>query len=182
MHNKKILLTGSCWFEIAGLWYLLSEKGYKVTRAPMDSCTKNTFDLTIIALSAEKIPGWGRHISAIREMRKRISGEMIVLVPHRLEHLTLLQDVCCIYNGYKNVETLGEFICEQLYTDFFSLKKIKITKGQRQIIDLTLGVSQICYDQRLYYHQIRLAKNVGVRNLRLLIMAGLTKDPYLLNL
>ncbi|EPQ7464146.1 hypothetical protein ACUV8E_004809 [Escherichia coli] len=172
--NNKILITGSCWLEITGLWHLLSEKGYNVTRAPIGyHCAKDYFDLTVIALSAEKIPGWGRYISEIRNIKQRMLGDIVVLVPERLKDITLLQDICNVYSGYEDIDMLAQFIHDRLNGDFLCREKIRLTKGQLQVVNRTLEMPRFYYDRKLYYHQGRLAKNIGVKNLRLLMMTGL---------
>ncbi|ELO5003686.1 hypothetical protein QUQ70_004869, partial [Escherichia coli] len=98
--RQKILLTGTCWYELTGLWHLLSAQGYDVYRVPLEySCATDNWDLTVVALSAEPVAGWGRHLPRIRELRRRMSGEMLVLVPERLKMLTVLQDICAVYSG-----------------------------------------------------------------------------------
>ena len=84
--GRKILLTGTCWYELTGLWHLLSAQEYDVYRVPLGySCSRHDWDLVVVALSAEPVAGWGRHLSRIRELRAEMSGEMLVLVPERLE-------------------------------------------------------------------------------------------------
>lgn len=87
----KILLTGTCWYELTGLWFLLSAQGHNVYRVPPGyPCARHGWDLIIVALSAAPVAGWGRHLSRLRELRAEIFGEMMVLVPERLEMLK-----CC---------------------------------------------------------------------------------------
>ncbi|EKK5946230.1 helix-turn-helix domain-containing protein [Salmonella enterica] len=66
--RQKILLTGTCWYELTGLWHLLSAQGHNVYRVPPGyPCVREGWDLIIVALSAEPVTGWGRHLSWIRE-------------------------------------------------------------------------------------------------------------------
>ncbi|EFO3788597.1 hypothetical protein ACRG2M_005337, partial [Escherichia coli] len=98
--RQKILLTGTCWYELTGLWHLLSAQGHNVYRVPPGyPCARHGWDLIIVALSAEPVTGWGRHLSWIRELRAEMSGEMLVLVPERLEMLKVLRNICPVYSG-----------------------------------------------------------------------------------
>ncbi|MGS5326491.1 hypothetical protein ACVD2K_24865, partial [Escherichia coli] len=41
IRQQKILLTGTCWYELAGLWHLLSAQGYNIYRVPLGySCVR----------------------------------------------------------------------------------------------------------------------------------------------
>ncbi|HCB2340120.1 TPA: hypothetical protein MYR45_004879 [Escherichia coli] len=185
MHNKKVLITGSCWFEMTGLWLALSEDGYDVYRAPFEySCAPHAYDLTVVALSAEKILGWGRYIPAIRALRKRVSGNIIVLVPDRLKNLTVLQDVCLIYNGHESIDNIKKFLYSQLKADKTIQKKnFYMTSGQLSVLKKISNRSNSSrvYDRRMYYHQSCLVKNTGVKNLNILRIAGLDKEIYSLD-
>ncbi|MBA7901122.1 hypothetical protein FFT88_23365 [Escherichia sp. E4930] len=74
--RKRIILTGTCWYELTGLWQLLSMLGHDVCRAsPGKYCTPDAWDLVIVALSAEPVAGWGRYLPWICELRERVSGK-----------------------------------------------------------------------------------------------------------
>ncbi len=60
-----MLLTGTCWYELTGLWHLLSTQGHNVYRVPPGyPCARHGWDLIIVALSAEPVTGWGRQLVA----------------------------------------------------------------------------------------------------------------------
>lgn len=110
MRGKKILLTGTCWYELTGLWHLLSAQGYSVYRVPPGySCVRHGWDLIIVALSAESVAGWGCHLSWIRELRAEISGDMLVLVPERLK---VLRNICPVYSGCRSLSNLERAECK----------------------------------------------------------------------
>ena len=180
MHNKKVLITGSCWFEMTGLWHALSEDGYDVYRAPFEYfCAPHAYDLTVVALSAEKILGWGRYIPGIRALRKRVSGNIVVLVPNRLENLTVLQDVCLLYNGHESIDNIKQFLYSQLKENkTIQKKKFDMTLGQLRVLKKISNRNnpKRVYDRRMYYHQRCLVKNIGVKNLNILRIAALDKE------
>nr|WP_099588220.1 hypothetical protein [Escherichia albertii] len=183
--RQKILLTGTCWYELTGLWHLLLTQGYDVYFvSPGNFCVRDDPDLVIVALSAEPVAGWGRHLACIRELRKKLSGEMLVLVPERLEALKILQDVCPIYSGRGHLSRLKEIVHMALNRENVSAGKFRLTLGQRQALKRfsksrrghSLNLKQ--NERILYWHYARLAENVGVRNFRLLLMAGLEREIY----
>lgn len=50
--RQKILLTGTCWYELTGLWHLLSAQGHNVYRVPPGyPCVREGWDLIIVALT-----------------------------------------------------------------------------------------------------------------------------------
>ncbi|WP_257211314.1 hypothetical protein [Salmonella enterica] len=62
--RKRILLTGNCEYELLGLSHLLAGMGYAVVRPEMSP--PGAYDLALVALSAEPLAGWGRHLKGIR--------------------------------------------------------------------------------------------------------------------
>lgn len=183
--RQKILLTGTCWYELTGLWHLLSEQGYNVYRVPLGySCVREDWDLIIVALSAEPVAGWGRHLPRIRELRTEMSGEMLVLVPERLERLKVLQDICLVYSGCGHLSCLGDIIRMVLNRKVVRGDKFHLTSGQRMALRyfsesgryLPLSLKQGM--RGLYWHYARLAENVGVRDFRMLLMTGLDREVH----
>lgn len=65
--RQKTLLTGTCWYELTELWHLLSAQGHRVYCVPPGYSCVREGGLIIVALSAEPVTGWGRHLSWIRE-------------------------------------------------------------------------------------------------------------------
>ncbi|HAX5087863.1 TPA: hypothetical protein JZG72_004684 [Escherichia coli] len=181
--RQKILLTGTCWYELTGLWHLLSAQGHNVYRVPPGyPCARHGWDLIIVALSAEPVTGWGRHLSWIRELRAEMSGEMLVLVPERLEMLKVLRNVCPVHNGCAGLRELEKDIYMVLAEKSVPAGRFRLTRGQRRALerlsergrDCPLGLKP--EERELYYHYARLAENVGVRDIRLLLMAGLDRE------
>ncbi|MFJ7174838.1 hypothetical protein [Citrobacter freundii] len=181
--RQKILLTGTCWYELTGLQNLLSAKGYDVCRVPLEySCSREGLDLIIVALSAEPVSGWGRHLARIRELRAEMSGEMLVLVPKKLEKLKVLRNICPVYSGYMHLPCLERSVRMALNRKTAHAGKFRLTSGQRLALKrlsergrgrpLNLKQSEC----GLYWHYTRLVENVGVRDFRMLLITGLDRE------
>ncbi|EHP0862877.1 hypothetical protein KNZ39_004506 [Escherichia coli] len=183
--RQKILLTGTCWYELTGLWHLLSAQGFDVSHVPLEySCSREDLDLIIVALSAEPLAGWGRHLPRIRELRAEMSGEMLVLVPERLEMLKVLRNICPVYSGCMPLSYLERTVRMALNRKTARTGKFRLTSGQRQALkrlserggDRPLNLKQS--ERGLYWHYARLAENVGVRDFRMLLMTGLDREVH----
>lgn len=186
--KQKILLTGTCWYELTGLWNLLTEQGYDVHRVPLGySCARHGWDLIIVALSAEPVAGWGRLFPQIREIRSQMSGKMITLVPERLKKMKVLFDVCLVYSGHVSLQQLNDYISAILRCEITLRGRFRLTDGQRRVLrylgEKDDALSSLKREKHNpYYHYSRLVENVGVRDLRLLLMAGLDREiEYIIN-
>ncbi|EFI6793461.1 TPA: hypothetical protein J1W43_004399 [Escherichia coli] len=183
--RQKILLTGTCWYELTGLWHLLSAQGHNVYRVPLGyPCAREGWDLIIVALSAEPVAGWGRHLSRIRELRAEMSGEMLVLVPERLEMLKVLRNICPVYSGYMSLSDLERTVRMALNRKALRAGKFRLTSGQRLVLKRLSERGRVCppllnpSERSLYWHYARLAENVGVRDFKMLLMTGLDKEVH----
>ncbi len=87
--------------------------------------------MVIVALSAEPVAGWGRHLPRIRELRAEISGEMLVMVPERLERLKVLRNICPVYSGYMPLSDLEITVRMVLNRKALHVGKFRLTSGQR---------------------------------------------------
>lgn len=172
--RQKILLTGTCWYELTGLWYLLSAQGYDVYRAPSGYiCAQDGWDLIIVALSAEPVAGWGRNLSRIRELRLNMSGKILVLVPDMLKNLRMLQDIGPVFSGCVNWRQVSDCIRKTLNGETKRTRRFRLTDGQRCILQQCPSVKMT--KPKMYYHHARLAGNVGVGDFRMLLMTGLNR-------
>ncbi|WP_089639636.1 hypothetical protein [Escherichia coli] len=183
--RPKILLTGTCWYELTGLLKLLSAREFDVCCVPLEySCFREDLDLIIVALSAEPVAGWGRHLPRICELRTEMSGEMLVLVPERLGMLKVLRNICPVYSGYMPLSYLERTVRMALNRKAVRTGKFRLTSGQRLALKrlsergrdrpLNLKQSERC----LYWHYARLAESVGVRDFRMLLMTGLDREVH----
>lgn len=176
--DKRLLLTGSCSYELTGLFHLLSAQGYEICCLPMgDTGEAEAWDLIVVALSAEQLGGWGRHLSQIREMRTRLSGEMIVLVPEMLKRLRMLRGLCHVYSGRERLQRLRRYVlnCGK-HIQRKSSGEFKLTAGQRFVLRCFHGrmfFSLNPHERWLYYHCHKLAENVGVRDFKMVLITGL---------
>ena len=181
--RQRILLAGTCWYELTGLRHLLSAQGYDVCCVSLEySCFREGQDLIIVALSAESITGWGQHLSRIRELRAKMSGKMVVLVPEKLKTLKVLRNVCPVHNGCEDLQHLTDFIGATLNGPEGPSGRFRLTPGQCKVLsrlsgrdrDIPLNLKQD--EHGLYYHLARLAENAGVRDFRMLLMTGLDRE------
>lgn len=181
----KVLLTGTCWYELTGLWSLLSDCEYDVYRVPLGyTCSSECWDLIIVALSAEPIAGWGRHLSRIRELRAEMSGEMLVLVPERLEMLKVLRNICPVYSGYMPLSDLERTVRMALNRKALRPGKFRLLPRQRLVLKRFSERGRVRPphlnpgERSLYWHYARLAESVGVRDFRMLLMTGLDREIH----
>lgn len=179
--KKKFLLTGTCWYELIGLWHLLSTLGYDVFHVPFGySCAHERWDLVIVALSAEPVCGWGRHLPWIRSLKSQLSGEMVVFVPERLKNINILKDICSVYSGRKKQQYIIKFINTALSSNSSLTTQLQLTDGQLRVLNHLLERkdkrSLNSKERGLYYHQSRLVESIGVRNLKLLLMTGIERE------
>ena len=130
--RKRIILTGICWYELTGLWQLLSVLGHDVCRAsPGKYCTPDAWDLVIVALSAEPVAGWGRYLPWVCELRERVSGKMLVLVPEGLKRLNVLRSICPVCSGGENLQQLSIDINAILTSGPVQTDRFSLTQAQR---------------------------------------------------
>lgn len=183
--RKRIILTGTCWYELTGLWQLLSMLGHDVCRvSPGKCCAMDDWDLVIVALSAEPVAGWGRYLPWICELRERVFGKMLVLVPEGLRTLNVLRNVCPVYSGGENLQQLSIYIDAVLNREAVQAGRFSLTRTQRWALkhfsegdggrDEPLNQPQ--NKPWLYRQYARLAEHVGVRNFRMLTLVGLDKE------
>lgn len=108
--RKRLLLTGTCWYELVGLQWLLTRLGYDVFCAPVGYFYERSgWDLVVVALSAEPQAAWGGHVFWLREMKQWLNADLVVLVPHRMKRLKALQDIARVCDGYQKLRKLRAF-------------------------------------------------------------------------
>ncbi len=109
--RKRLLLTGTCWYELTGLQVLLTRMGYDVFCAPVGYFyDREGWDLAVVALSAEPLIAWRRHVSWIREIKQWLSCELVALVPRSMKRLNILQDICRVCDGHESLYQLRAFL------------------------------------------------------------------------
>ncbi len=113
-----------------------------------------------------------------------MSGEMLVLVPERLEMLKVLRNICPVYSGCMPLSDLERTVRMALNRKAARTGKFRLTSGQRLALkrlsergrDQPLNLKQS--ERGLYWHYARLAENVGVRDFRMLLMTGLDREVH----
>lgn len=181
--RRKIILTGTCRYELTGLWHLLSAQGDDVYCMSLEELNApDGWGLVIVALSAEPVAGWGRNLPRIFKLKDEMSCEMVVLVPERLKGLQILEGVCRVYSGREGLQRLkSRFSLKSdrgaVQSGWFSLRpgqrralKRLSERGRNSPLNLKVG------ERKLYYHHARLAEDVGVRNFSMLLMTGLDRE------
>ncbi|ECG4880235.1 hypothetical protein E0V57_16990, partial [Salmonella enterica subsp. enterica serovar Schwarzengrund] len=110
--RKRILLTGNCEYELLGLSHLLAGMGYAVVRPEMSP--PGAYDLALVALSAEPLAGWGRHLQDIRMLHAASPVPMVVLVPSRLQEMRLLRGTAQVISGRDSLLRLRDMLRQAL--------------------------------------------------------------------
>ena len=113
-----------------------------------------------------------------------MSGEMLVLVPERLEMLKVLRNICPVYSGCMPLSDLVRTVHMALNRKTVHTGKFRLTSGQRQALkrfseggrNRPLNLKQS--ERGLYWHYARLAENVGVRDFRMLLITGLDREVH----
>lgn len=180
LHNRKrVLLTGNCKYELTGLHHLLTDIGCEVMYQGIPG--SGQYDLIVIALSAEPLAGWGKHLQNIRELYAGVHVPMIVLVPPQLQALRLLKGVARIYNGRDILSRLETVLRQSLDGGLCPAEMEVLTcRRQRTLMSLHMAVSSNTSlkpaNRREYYHRARLVEYVGVDSLHVLCMSGLVYE------
>ncbi|EBU7005293.1 TPA: hypothetical protein NPB33_004212 [Salmonella enterica subsp. enterica serovar Kintambo] len=177
--RKRILLTGSCEYELLGLSYLLDGMGYAVVRP--EASPPGTYDFILVALSAEPLAGWGRHLQGIRMLYAANSVPMAVLVPERLKGMRLLRGMAQVISGRDSLARLHSMLWLAFKTPPESELSGKLTRLQlrtlstmRQSINSNESLKVTSHTD--YYSRARLVEYVGVENLHVLCMSGLLSE------
>ncbi|EDS3841723.1 hypothetical protein [Citrobacter portucalensis] len=164
--SNKVLLTGVCGYELAGMKHLLESAGYEVSGP--ENCAGRDFRLIIVALSAVSLCGWGRHLKVIRGLRSLVSGRMIVLVPEKLRDMTVLGDICEVCDGKMTVELLKNVVLVNLQK---RCKTPRLSRRQYVSGSILLGERRPEKSNE-YYHRRRLVDCMGFPNLHVLQLTG----------
>ena len=179
--GQRIILTGTCWYELSGLRHVLSMRGYDVCNVlPWGCNVSDGGDLLIVALSAESVAGWGRHLSRVCELRALFSGKMLVLVPERLKSLNVLRNVSPVCSGRESLQQLSVYIDAVLSRKPEQTGRFRLTEEQRRILKCCSEgkrpLKQAKSKPWLYRQCAQLAENTGVRHFRMLMLTRLDKE------
>lgn len=118
----------------------------------------------------------------ICELRERVSGKMLVLVPEGLKRLNVLRNVCPVCSGGENLQQLSIDINAILTSGPVQTDRYSLTQAQRWVLKHFSEGSgdrvrpQNQHQSKLYRQYARLAENTEVRNFRMLTLTGLDKE------
>ncbi len=183
--RKRILLTGSCEYELQGLSLLLAGMGYEAVReeaSPPGAC-----DFILVALSAEPLAGWGRHLQGIRMLYAANPVPVVVLVPERLKGMRLLRGTAQVISGRAGLESLRSLLRLAFETPPAPDLSGELTRLRLQtLLSMLRAINSneplTVMSHKDYYPRTRLVEYVGVANLHVLCVSGLlsgviTDDP-----
>ncbi|ECV2306848.1 hypothetical protein DTR82_17605 [Salmonella enterica subsp. enterica serovar Javiana] len=112
--SRKIVVTGPCGYEVAGVMALLSESGCPVYHA--GAKTVGAGDLLIVALSACPELGWWKEQIRLRRQRQAGRYRMVALVPGSLEKVVSRQGICPVVSGDEPTTVLREHLSAEVRT------------------------------------------------------------------
>ncbi|EHD9149688.1 hypothetical protein JOV02_004276 [Salmonella enterica] len=174
--RKRILLIGNCEYELLGLSHLLAGMGYAVMRPEMS--LPGVYDLALVALSAEPLAGWGRHLQGIRMLHAANPVPMVILVPSRLKEIRLLRGTAQVISGRDYLPRLRVMLWLAFKGICGPENSGELTElRKRTLISLRNAISRNAslkaVSRKDYYLRARLVEYVGVENLHVLCTSGL---------
>lgn len=169
-------MTGNCEYELLGLSYLLAGMGYAVMRPEMSP--PGAYDLVLVALSAEPLAGWGRHLQGIRMLHAASPVPMVVLVPSRLQEMRLLRGTAQVISGRDSLLRLRDMLRQALKGSAGPESSGELTDlRKRTLISLctaiTRNASLKAASRKDYYLRACMVEYAGVENLHVLCTSGL---------
>ncbi|AOV95545.1 hypothetical protein A9798_15370 [Edwardsiella hoshinae] len=178
---ERFILSGTCFYELNGLRYLLQEAGYPV----FDEVAVKTFgpdDVFVLALSAEPLLGWGRHVRYIRHCRRRLPCRMVVLVPPSLGTLRVFDGTCPVISGHlPRAELISQLLtlCRDALAlprepqSPFRLLNVKQGGSRRQLLQQYRENTPLRRMAKSdYYHRGRLLDVLGIEKMQTLSIVG----------
>ncbi|EDM9065134.1 hypothetical protein AHU16_22510 [Salmonella enterica subsp. enterica serovar Give] len=179
-YRKRILLIGNCEYELLGLSRLLVSMGYAVTRSDVTS-GRREYDLVLVALSAEPLAGWGRHLQGIRKLYTANPVPVVVLVPSRLKGMRLLRGTAHVISGCYSLSRLRTMLQQVFKGRSTPEPPEELTPHQkRALMSLCMAISSNASlkatSRKDYYLRSCLAEHVGVENLHVLCVSGLLPE------
>ncbi|EAP9184582.1 hypothetical protein G3C57_004326 [Salmonella enterica] len=174
--RKRILLTGNCEYELLGLSHLLAGMGYAVVRPEMSP--PGAYDLALVALSAEPLVGWGRHLQGIRMLHAASPVPMVVLVPSRLQEMRLLRGTAQVISGRDSLLRLRDMLRQALKGRAGPESSGELTDlRKRTLISLCTAINRNASlkaaSRKDYYLRACLVEYAGGENLHVLCTSGL---------
>lgn len=176
----QILVCGECHYEMEGVACLLEEEGYHVT-CGYTGTASGEYILTVVALSAVPLPSLGKHTEQLYALRRRVRGNIVILLPAPLKAVTLLRHVGKVLCGKTGVDNLREQLCSLVSSGPFPGEE-SLWFTDRQLEELNRLRTAGRHRRSLspenvtgYWHRSQLVRAVGVDNLQVLFASGLDR-------
>ncbi|HGX3883538.1 TPA: hypothetical protein ACNEK2_002302 [Escherichia coli] len=177
---RKILLFGTCEYELIGLKCFLSEDGYSVGNYTGDNFKDIDCDVFIVALSSEPVMKWGRFFSLLYTLSCDFTGKIILLVPEKIGVLNIFPGIDRIIIG----KTCKNKILSTV-NDIFSDKNNKYLRDIKYLFSplewkYLKGIEQnyVLYKNGYYYSRSSIVNKIGVENMHIVNLIGV---KYILN-
>ncbi|EDZ5417303.1 TPA: hypothetical protein ACJGVM_004581 [Salmonella enterica subsp. enterica serovar Welikade] len=173
---KRILVTGSCEYELLGLSRLLAGMGYEAVTAEMSP--SGEYEGVLVALSAEPLAGWGRHLKCIRMLYAANPVPVVVLVPDRLKGMRLLGGIAHVISGRDCLSRLRTMLWLAFQGMCGTESSGELTHlRKRTLVSLRKAISRNASlkaaSRKDYYLRACLVEYAGVENLHVLCVSGL---------
>lgn len=175
LRHEKILLFGTCEYELIGLNHFLSGGGYSVENYTGDSFQYIDCDVFIVALSSEPVMKWGRFFSLLYTLSCDFTGRIILLVPERIGMLNIFPGIDRIVTGKackdKILSTVNDLLCDE--KDKY-LRNIKYLFSPLEWEYLKgLEKNYILYKGGYYYSRSSIVNKMGVDNMNVVNLIGI---------
>ena len=176
----KILVCGECHYESEGTALLLEEEGWHVIRGNTGTAS-GEYILTVVALSAVPLPSLGKHTEQLYALRRRVRGNIVILLPEPLQTLRLLHRVGKVLCGRTGIQHLREQLCSLVSSGPFPTEG-SLWFTDRQLEELNRLRTAGRHRRSLspenvtgYWHRSQLVRAVGGDNLQVLFASGLDR-------
>lgn len=175
--KRRIVMTGSCEYEMRGLELMLAGEGFRTARLQNEEPGER--DLLVLALSAEPLLHWGRHLSRLRKLRAVYRCRILVLVPALLHRLRLPGDLIFVCSGRSSHAVLRSAIYLALAAPWGKLSVRHVPEVTQHEIRSYLLRRLLCNGnagsegrRRDYYQRSRMVSVSGLPNVHVMMVAG----------
>lgn len=171
--ENKVLLLSTCWYEAFGVSELIKSFGCDVLLFDGDE-KKSAFNFIVISLSAEKLPGWARHIKMICEICKEVPGRVLILTPEHLGQYGPLKEAGCVSSGRLSIpdmrNTIDKFLSGECNCREYKKLTIKQSVMFRRLLHEIHSQQKRSqpFSQKEYYYQKTVVKKLGLKSKHIL--------------
>ncbi|MGY0147484.1 hypothetical protein [Edwardsiella tarda] len=107
---RKVIVMGSCEYEVAGIISLLKSANVRVCRGGI--MIPGECDLLIVALSASPLLGWWRNLELLKNIRNAGEYRMVAIVPLDMMTIVSRQGVCPVVNGSDSLNRVQSMLLD----------------------------------------------------------------------